>query len=191
MSMYHVYNRELTRGPMFLDADDRRFFKALFRRYLSREQQFDSRSRPYENLRGRVRLVTFCLMRNHFHVILFQIRPGGLEDLMKRVMGSYVQYFNKKYGRTGRMFDGAYRAPHLPTLGDKLRAIAYVHENHQEHCLCDSCGYRHFVGPPEAVPDWIDVASALRLFGGVAGFLRFSAARWVIKRACGSAATTT
>ena len=182
MTMYHVYNRELTRGPMFLDAEDRRFFKGLFERHLSKEPQFDSRGRPYENLRGRVRLVTFCLMRNHFHVILFQIEKGGIEDLMQRIMGAYVQYFNKKYGREGRMFGGAYRAPALPTLGDKLRAIAYVHENHNENCFCDWCGFSHFVGNPEDVPDWIDVAPALKLFGGPGGFLRFSSARWIIKR---------
>lgn len=182
MTMYHVYNRELTKGPMFLDAEDRRFFKGLFERHLAGTTHVDSRGRPYKNLRSRVRAVTFCLMRNHFHVILFQIEEGGIEDLMRRVMTAYVRYFNDKYGREGRMFGGAYRAPALKTLGDKLRGISYVHENHRENCFCESCGFSYFVGDPSAVPDWLDVAPALKLFGGPANFLRFSAARWTIKR---------
>ena len=53
-AIYHGYNRERERAPMFKDDADRRFFKSLFERHLSAEPQTDSRGRPYASYRRRV-----------------------------------------------------------------------------------------------------------------------------------------
>src|SRR4051812_41704268 len=104
--LYHGYNREREKAPMFKDDEDRRFFKSLFERHLSLDPPSDSRGRQYASYRHRVELLSLTIKRNHFHVALFQLEPGGAGALMRAVVAVYVRYFNDKYGKGGAMFDG-------------------------------------------------------------------------------------
>lgn len=174
---YHVYNRQRQRRAMFRDDDDRRFFVALFERYLSAEPQADDRGRLYATYCGRVRLWSLTLMGNHFHLVLHQVEAGAIGALMRSVMAVYVRYFNSKYGTSGEMFAGEVRMRPAESRRDELGMVAYAHENHGDHCFCEFCTHALYVGPPANVPDWIDVASALDRFGGVDGYNRFMAAR--------------
>jgi hypothetical protein len=169
-TIYHGYNREREKAPMFRDDEDRRFFKSLFERHLSVEPQTDSRGRPFKNHRERVRLLSLTIMTNHFHVALFQIEAGGAGALMKAIVAVYVRHFNDKYGRDGAMFDGEVRLRASKNRRDDLNAIAYVHENHGDHCYCEFCTHGLYVGHPRLVPDWVDAARGLELFGGVGGY---------------------
>ncbi len=175
--LYHVYNREAGRRPMFLDDEDRRFFKEALRRHLSREPVKDDRGRTYRSLRERVRLAAFAVCRTHFHLVLFQVDAGGMEALMRSVMSAYVQYFKRKYGRDHAMFDGSYRARALLSRREKLTGIAYVNENHGDHCFCEFCSHREYASGAAESPDWLDVSSGLRLFGGVGNYLELLAVR--------------
>jgi hypothetical protein len=158
-SLYHVYNREASSTPMFLDAEDRRFFRELLRRHLTKGEVKDGRGRAYRNLRSKVRVAAFAICRTHFHLIVFQIEPGGLETLMRSVMNAYVPYFKAKYSRSEPMFVAQYRARPLLTRRDKLNAIAYVNENHGEHCFCESCSHAAYATDGARAPDWLDVRS--------------------------------
>lgn len=162
---------------MFRDDEDRRFFKSLFERYLSVETQTDSRGRPYKNHREGVRLLSLTIKTNHFHVALLQLSPGTAGELMHAVMTAYVLYFNRKYKKQGEMFDGEVRLRPAEDLRDELNAIAYVHENHGDHCYCQFCSHSLYVGHPANVPSWIDVDAGLRCFGGVANYLDWLRAR--------------
>lgn len=162
---------------MFRDDEDRRFFKSLFERYLSVEPQTDSRGRTYKNHREGVRLLSLTIKTNHFHVALLQLAPRAAGDLMHAVMTAYVIYFNRKYEKQGEMFDGEVRLRPAEDLRDELNAIAYVHENHGDHCYCEFCSHSLYVGHPASVPAWIDVAAGLRYFGGVANYLDWLRAR--------------
>lgn len=170
-TLYHVYNREASREKMFRDDEDRRFFREILRRHLSSEEVRDQRGRPYRKLRDRVRLAAFAICWTHFHLILFQIEAGGLESLMRSVMSAYSQYFKRKYGRDAAMFDAQYRARPLIGKREKLTAIAYVNENHGEHCFCEYCSHSEYATDGRDAPDWLDVASGLRLFGGASVYL--------------------
>jgi hypothetical protein len=175
--VYHGYNRERQKAPMFRDAEDRRFFKSLFERHLSAEVQQDSRGRPFKNHRKGVRLLALAIMTNHFHVALFQVEPGAAGALMKTIVAVYVRYFNDKYGRDGAMFEGEVRLRASKSRRDDLNAIAYVHENHGDHCYCEFCTHALYVGHPSLVPDWVSAERGLELFGGVGGYLSWLRAR--------------
>lgn len=177
MTLAHVYNRERSRGPMFIDDEDRRFFLSSLKRHLSVQEFCDSRGRRYRNLRADVRLASFCLMTNHFHLVLFQIRAGGISALMRSVMNAYVQYFNARHGTGGNMLDASYRRRAALKPRDKRTAIAYAHDNHGADCMCEFCSHRYFIGDAADVPSWTDVRAGLDLFGGVDDYKQFRQAR--------------
>ncbi|QQS18605.1 transposase [Candidatus Saccharibacteria bacterium] len=54
-----------------------------------------------------VQLLAYCLMPNHFHLLLYQESDRGVEKLMRRVTTGYVMYFNNRYARVGGLFSGA------------------------------------------------------------------------------------
>jgi hypothetical protein len=68
------------------------------------------------------------------------------------------------------MFDGEVRLRASKNRREDLNAIAYVHENHGDHCYCEFCTHGLYVGHPGLVPDWVDAARGLALFGGVGGY---------------------
>lgn len=158
---------------MFRDDEDRRMFREILRRHLAPEPVKDARGRVYRNLRDRVRIAAFAVCWTHFHLVAFQIEPGGLEALMRSTMTAYVRYFKAKYGRETPMFDGAYRARPLTSRREKLTGVAYVNENHGDHCFCEFCSHRDYAADGRNAPDWLDAGSGLRLYGGAGRYLEF------------------
>ena len=100
----------------------------------------------YPSFRGEVRLLSLSMMGNHFHVALLQLEGGGAGRLMHAVMTAYVVYFNRKYGKGGEMFDEEIRLRTANGRREQLNVIAYVHENHGDHCHCEFCSHSLYVG---------------------------------------------
>lgn len=169
--LYHVYNREGRRERMFRDDEDRRKFREIPRRHLAPDPVKDSRGRTYRSLRAQVRLAAFAVCWTHFHLIVFQVESGGIEALMRSVLTAYHQYFRVKYGREEAMFNGAYRARELASRREKLVGIAYVNEQHGDHCFCEFCSHREYATGAGDGPEWLDARSGLQLFGGVGSYL--------------------
>ena len=91
---YHVYNRGVNKRTVFLDNKDYTVFLSLFKRYLSDEQS-DQYNRSYEDLSSEVKLLAYCLMPSHFHLLVYQDKASGMTNLLQRVLTSYSIYFNK------------------------------------------------------------------------------------------------
>lgn len=178
---FHVWHRGIGRKTIFRDHEDRRFFLQLLKRHLSQTAEFcDSSGRGYRKLHEQVQLLSFCLMGNHFHLVLHQITCDGIERLMRSVMRAYVGYFNARYGSSGPLFSGPYRARALSSPGKTRTAIAYVHDNHGSACGCEFCSNRFFVEDPHA-PSWLAVERALEIFGGADAYRRFRRGRRTMK----------
>src|ERR1700683_3976666 len=79
-----------------------------------------------------VELVGFCLMPNHFHLILKEVEENGIAQYMQRVLNGYAKYYNTKYKASGHVFQGPYRAVHVRTNEQLLYLSAYVHRNPRE-----------------------------------------------------------
>jgi hypothetical protein len=170
---------------MFRDDEDRRFFKSLFARYLSAEPALDLRGREHRHYRGRVELWALTIKTTHFHVVLHQLDSGGAGELMRAVMSAYTRYFNARYETSGEMFDGEVRLRPTDDRRGELTAIAYVHENHGDHCYCEFCSHGAFMGHAALVPEWLSVAPALERFGGVGGYIEWMNARRTQRRVLG------
>ena len=70
-----------------------------------------------------VAIGAFCLMPNHFHILIKQLVEGGISRFMLKLQTDYSMYFNRKYDRTGSLFQGPFRS----TLVDSDRYLAYLY----------------------------------------------------------------
>lgn len=133
---FHIYNRGVEKRKIFLNKRDYlRFYDSLdlFNNIepvvnfsFARTQRNNSRSKLVE-------IEAYCLLPNHFHLVLRQTTENGIGELMKRVSGGFTSYFNEKYKRSGVLFQGIYKRTHIKTDKQYRYLLAYVNENHSVH----------------------------------------------------------
>ncbi|MEK7646907.1 MAG: transposase [Patescibacteria group bacterium] len=132
---YHLYNRGNNKGKIFLNyGDNDRFLKLLFLCNNTKPVVF--RDIPnhaiYDNERRANTLVDiggYCLMPNHFHILVFEREEGGISLFMQKLSTAYSLYFNKKHYRTGKLFEGVFQATHAQDDGYLQYLFAYIHLN--------------------------------------------------------------
>ncbi len=136
---YHAYNRGLDKRDIFRDEQDYKVFFHFLKLYLSPPPPPDPNAPLRDNpLRGiipldkEVELLAYCLMPNHFHLMLVQHSKQGMEKLMRCVLTNYVMYFNKKYQRAGHLFQSSYKAVMLTNNAHFLHLSRYIHLNPKE-----------------------------------------------------------
>ncbi len=126
---YHVYNRGVNTELIFIDDLDYRYFLSLFKQRLCREQARDKTRRPIAHFYTDVELVGYCLMPNHYHLLLYLKEKSGIESLMRSVMTAYSGYFNKKYSRRGKLFQNHFLASRITSDEYLLHVSRYIHLN--------------------------------------------------------------
>lgn len=75
------------------------------------------------------RIHAYVLMPNHFHLLLTPLAEDGIGKLMQFVGRYYVQYFNGRYGRTGTLWEGRYRATLIDPTAYLLPVSRYLESN--------------------------------------------------------------
>lgn len=140
---YHIYNRGVEKRNIFLDDQDYKVFLYLLKYFLSpiKDKQHPLKSipnikivrpRPLSNLYGEVELLAYCLMPNHFHLLLKQVTRDGMKKLMLKLTTTYSMYFNKRYNRVGYLFQGNYKAVMVTKDEYLLNLSRYIHLNPTE-----------------------------------------------------------
>jgi len=141
--IYHIYNRGIEKRQIFMDDQDYKMFLYFLKRYLlpfnkssdevSPHQEY---IRPYQwqssEIYKETQLWCYCLMPNHFHLLLKQFTERAIVEFMRRVINSYTRYFNEKYKRIGALFQGCYRATLVETEFYLLHLSRYIHANPRE-----------------------------------------------------------
>ncbi len=114
-SYYHIYNRGNNKDEVIKNSDDKQFFI----------------SKLYSNIQKTdLRLVAYCIMDNHFHLILKTgKKPACISKYMQQVTVSFAIHINKKYKRTGHSFQGRYNAKFLRYKKDLERVKIYIKMN--------------------------------------------------------------
>ena len=146
---YHIFNRGVGKKIIFKDDRDRIRFLFLIL-YFQAENNFPQISRivslyvkhrvfdtgtdiKNDIIKERfVELSSFTLMPNHFHLIVKETKEGGMGKYMQRVLNSYSKYFNTRYGVSGHLFQGPYKAVHVEDDEQLLYLSAYIHLNPKE-----------------------------------------------------------
>ena len=144
---FHVYNRGNSKQEIFLDDKDReRFVKLLYlsnsrRKFNFREDIVDRKIDAWDFKRGEtiISIGAWVLMPNHFHIYIVSPIPGIGEEgdkekanislFMNKLCVSYAKYFNKKYSRTGALFEGPFRSTHVMDDNQAKYLFSYIHLN--------------------------------------------------------------
>ncbi|NLC30794.1 MAG: hypothetical protein GX765_01950, partial [Candidatus Moranbacteria bacterium] len=134
---YHIYNRGVDKREVFLNDDDYiRFIKSIKEyndtKTYGRFQNRGSTSGSFE-VEPLIELVAYCLNPNHYHFILKQLEEGGVSKFMQKLSTSYTMYFNKKYDRSGALFQGRFKSIHIDTNEYLLHLSVYVNKNNFIH----------------------------------------------------------
>jgi len=75
-----------------------------------------------------VEILTFCLMPNHVHLLLRQLREKGISKFMQK-LGAYALYFNQRYKRKGHLFQGRYKIVPIKDNEQLKTVFVYIHSN--------------------------------------------------------------
>lgn len=151
---YHLYNRGVDKREIFLDEQDCGVFLHYLKLYLSpiaelrKENPIGIRIERFikQNLAKEIDLLAFTLMPNHFHLEVKQYTKDGIVKLMRRVLTSYVCYFNNKYQRRGSLFESSYKAAIVTLEIYLLHLSRYIHLNSRK--VVSSINFMNFSSYP-------------------------------------------
>ena len=140
---YHIYNRGVEKRTIFGDNFDYfRFIHDLYEfndsapagkfsvKRSSEVQPPKIRSKKVRDIL--VKIHCFCLMPNHYHLLLEQVRDGGIIQFMKKIGTGYSMYFNEKYDRVGPLFQGRFKAIFIEEESYLTHLSRYIHLNPAE-----------------------------------------------------------
>jgi putative transposase len=191
-SVYHVYNRGVEKRIIFQGADDFTYFISCLKQYtaprddLIREMVLRHRSRAALNSKlkpllrmplyeGRIKILAFSLIPNHFHLLIKQREIDGMQCFMKSLGVKYAMYFNNKNHRVGSLFQDIYKARLIKTKADLLRVSKYVHRNQlglstnlEEYPWASFQYYSH-----KKIPNWIHQNEVLDAFARSAHYKKY------------------
>jgi putative transposase len=133
--VYHVFNQGVERREIFIDDEDKRIFLYYLNVYLTPLKQVLSKH-PHlplrlqaKNLSEEVEMLAYCLMPNHFHLLIKQKSINGVSKFLKQITNAYTLYFNNKYQRIGGLFQGRFKAVSIETNEQMLQLSRYIHLN--------------------------------------------------------------
>lgn len=134
---YHVFNRGVEKRTTFIDKRDYDRFVDSLNYYRARDQhvRFSFRGRmridDKDLLSGPLfaELVCYCLMPNHFHLLLKQVTDNGITTFLSKLSNSYTKYFNTRHKRVGPLFQGSFKAVRIESDEQLLHVSRYIHLN--------------------------------------------------------------
>ena len=132
---YHLYNRGNSKQKIFHDQEDCvRFIGLLFACNQVGNFKIDNLNRgqtlyDVEINKPLISIGAYCLMPNHFHIIVIEKAEGGISKFMQKVTTAYVMYYNKKYIRTGGLFEGKFKSQHAGSDRYLKYLFSYIHLN--------------------------------------------------------------
>lgn len=164
---YHVYNRGNNKEPIFKEEDNYNYFLGLVKKYLV----------PV------VEIYSYCLLPNHFHFILQikdsnelpeKIRTGEsrVHQPFSNLFNAYTKAFNKKYIRSGSLFQEHLKRIKIEDEEYLRNLIIYVNTNPSHHSLTNYSDYKHssYQGLISNSPTLLKRKEVLDLFDGVDNF---------------------
>jgi len=162
--IYHIIFRGINRQSIFEDDEDR---EMLLQNLIK-----------YKEKCG-YNLYAYCFMGNHVHLLL-KVGKEPLEQIMRRIGGSYVYWYNHKYDRIGNLFQDRFKSEPVETDAYFLTVLRYIHQNPlkaglvQDISSYEWSSYNEYIGNRRL----IDAEEALGMFSdnhhlATAEFIKF------------------
>lgn len=200
---YHIHNCGVEKRNIFVTKRDyQRFIETidfyLFDQRLSYAQfqdlsikarQVYARLNPKGLEKLRVKLISYCLMPNHFHILIKPAKENGITQFISDISNSYTRYFNIKNGRIGRLLQGTFKSKEISSEESLLQVTRYIHLNPVNSSKTNPDGslrpedysfssYRDWIIPSLLDPkglelDYKEVSECVTLAGGAKKYKEF------------------
>ncbi len=166
--MWHVYNRGSFGRNIFTDERDYSTFLSYFKICLTDEfpDEETYKDVPYIediirirrlNLYKEVELISYCLMPNHFHLLLYQYSAEGISKLMRSIMTGYSMYYNRRHKSYGHLFQGTYKASLINSDSYWMHISRYIHLNpidiKKDYISYKYSSYKYYIN--KQAPTWL------------------------------------
>lgn len=186
---YHLYNRGVEKRIIFADTQDYNVFLSYLATYLlpkdelglmsiigseSATQQEKDTARKLlrmNNFYGKLTLHAYCLMPNHFHLLVHQTEEMIIDQFMNSLFTRYSMYFNRKYKRVGPLFQSLYKAVRVVSDEQLQHLSRYIHRNPMDLAVQGPAlqsyphsSYGEYLGLRNS--EWVNVEKILALFLG-------------------------
>ncbi len=138
--IYHVFNRGVANSTIFINKKDyHRFINLLnYYRFSNSKICFSHQGRnPKVGISKKsldaevlqIEILAYCLMPNHFHLLLRQVSDNGISSSLTKIQNSYAKYFNIKNIRRGPLFQSMFKAVLITSDEELLHVSRYIHLN--------------------------------------------------------------
>lgn len=169
MNVWHVLNRGVEERDIVLDDEDRRRFVANLyamndskavdnmNYYFWRARFFNDITSAH-SLRDRNLLVHihgWCLMDNHFHILLSELGEGTIGKFLMKLNAGYAKYFNEKYKRSGTLFQGRTKKKLINNDAYFLWILHYIHFNPLDYFKKAGDWRTQRLNNPTGALDWL------------------------------------
>lgn len=111
---FHVYNRGVNRGNIFLTRRQYDLFLALMKKHHTPDE---------------LSILAYCLMPNHYHFILYQKSQYAIARYVRKVCDAFVKTVNRTAGRSGHLFGGSYKIKSIEHPAYLSHLSRYIHRN--------------------------------------------------------------
>lgn len=177
MNYFHALNRGVEKRSIAQDDRDRvRFVQSLYTLNDTRPAEH-SITAPDIGYRDddRERLVTihaWCLMGNHYHLLLSEQTDGGISAFLQKLNIGYTRYFNLRHKRSGVLFQGKTKRVRIATERHYLYILPYIHLNPLDFMNGAASWRTQCLSKPKGALAWIANYrwSSYRNYIGVAEF---------------------
>jgi len=117
---YHIFNRGNNKQDIFFEEENYKYFLRLLNKHID----------PVANI------YVYCLLPNHFH-LLIQIKEdcSNPSQAFSNFFNSYTKSINKKYNRTGSLFQRPFKRIRVTDEKYLLQLVTYIHLNPENHGL--------------------------------------------------------
>jgi putative transposase len=132
-NFYHIYNRGNNRQNIFFERDNYIHFLHLMREHLAIDG---------------VDILAYCLMPNHYHFLVC-LQYDNLSAAMHRLSVAYTKGINKRFNRSGSLFEGRFQSIHVSDPNYLIHLSRYIHLNPVKAGFIDRAEEWEFSSYPE------------------------------------------
>ena len=192
--IYHVFNKAIANEQIFIKSrllkhavdliEYYRFPQRLrfsFFRRLPEKQKLEYSSSYHNNNSKLVDIYAFCLMPNHFHLLVKQASHNGIKTFLSNFQNSFGKYFNTITTRSGSVFQKPFKARRVSSDEEFLHLGRYIHLNPVTSFLTDFknlgsypwSSYPTYIKDSTSKNELVDPSPTLSLTGSRKKYIKF------------------
>lgn len=150
--IYHVFNKTIDHRSLFIDKKISKLFLDIVRYYRStkaniRYSYFRKLSSAFRDFKEReincrkyfkIEILAYCIMPNHFHLLLKQTIDKGIIRFMADILNSLTRFYNLRTDRKGPIFLTQFKSKRIVSREQLLHVSRYIHLNPYSSGLVNS-----------------------------------------------------